>query len=377
MTHLSALSLTSFRSYKSQRLGFARGLVVLTGENGAGKTNLLEAISLLAPGRGLRRAKLSEFQRQNGAAPWAVSAELQTSSGDLVIGTGADPSAAQPSDKRVVLVEGQRCPQHDLADYLAISWLTPAMDSLWRDSPGTRRRFLDRLVANLHPAHTGHLSRYEEAMAERNRLLKDGMRDDRWLSSLEHVMATEGMAVAASRRELLHDLAAQLAAPHADLFPRPFLALEGIENWLDDGPALMAEDRLRQALATNRALDASVAATTVGPHRTDLLATHPHKTMPAELCSTGEQKALLISLVLAHAALIGSARGQAPILLLDEVAAHLDETRRNALFSALHALGGQAFLTGADRALFNGLFGRVLCYEIASGQAHESALVPA
>jgi DNA replication and repair protein RecF len=366
---LSSLTLTAYRSYAGLALPLSSGLVAFSGPNGAGKTNILEAVSLLAPGRGLRRAKLSELSQIDASQPWAIRAVL---SDGMAVATGADPAFPE-ADRRVVLIEGQRSTQAELAEQLSVVWLTPAQDSLWRDSPGTRRRFFDQLVTALHPAHAAHLSRYEEALAERNRLLKDGLLDARWLASLEHILATEGMAVASGRHELVNALNATM---HDDaLFPQPHLSLTGVENWLDEGPALLAEDRLRDELARNRTLDTAAGLTTLGPHRSDLIALYPAKNMPAHLASTGEQKALLISLVLAHAELIRASTGRSPVLLLDEVAAHLDEERRNTLYSRLFSGGGQALLTGADPTLFSGLLGRVLCYKIASGQVRE--MVPA
>lgn len=368
---LKQITLTSYRSYDHARLEARPGLMVLTGENGAGKTNILEAISLLSPGRGLRKAKLGELQKFNAASPWAIAARLQRKDDETIIGTGQDPNNPE-SERRVVLVDGQRVGQPELNEYLAISWLTPAMDRIWAESPGTRRRFLDRLTATLDPAHTTRLNRYEDALAERNRLLKDGRMDDAWLSSIEHTLATEGIAVAAARRELVGGLQALLALPQPHGFPQPILSLEGIENWLNDGPALLVEDRFRAELARTRRLDAVTGITSLGPHRSDLAAIHAPKGMPAPLCSTGEQKALLISMILSHAQLIAASRSAPPVLLLDEIAAHLDEERRESLYNTLFSLGAQTWLSGADSSLFSPLKGRVMCYEIAAGNVRES-----
>lgn len=373
MAFLFSLTLTAYRSYETARIEAQPGLMVLMGHNGAGKTNILEAISLLSPGRGLRRAKLGEVQKFGSAQPWAISALLQTPHGEQMISTGRDP-AAPDTDRRIVLVDGNRISQPELNEYLAISWLTPAMDRLWTDSPGTRRRFLDRLTAALDPAHTTRLNRYEDALAERNKLLKDGRMDDAWLSSIEHTLATEGVAVMAARRELVLGLKPHLANT-ASAFPAPILSLEGCENWLAEGPALLIEDRLRSELAKARRFDAATGITSLGPHRSDLLAVHPEKNMPAQLCSTGEQKALLISLVLGHAQLIKIQRAQPPVLLLDEIGAHLDENRRESLYNQLFSLGSQVWMTGADLSLFSPLFGRVLCYEIGAGIVRETAPV--
>lgn len=402
---LSSLTLTAFRSYESAQLEARPGLMVLTGINGAGKTNILEAISLLSPGRGLRRAKLGEVQKFGSTVPWAVTSTLQTRHGEQQIATGQDPNNPD-TDRRIVLIDGNKVGQPELNEHLAVSWLTPSMDRLWTDSPGTRRRFLDRLTAALDPAHTTRLNRYEDALAERNKLLKDGRMDDAWLSSIEHTLATEGVAVMAARRELVAGLQSTLhvnsplssspplreregkfepspvntgeGGEHREpegAFPAPVLMLEGIENWLADGKALEVEDRLRAELAKARRFDAATGITTLGPHRSDLAALHPEKDMPAQLCSTGEQKALLISLILGHAELIKNQRNQPPVLLLDEIGAHLDEGRRETLYNQLFLLGSQVWLTGADSSLFSPLFGRVMCYEIEAGRVRETAPV--
>ncbi len=366
MASVSSLTLTAYRSYASARVEAAGKIIMLTGPNGAGKTNILEALSLLAPGRGLRKAKSAELQQAHNPLPWAVSARLED---ETHIGTGRDPNDPD-SSRRVVLVDGRRCQQAELAEHLSILWITPAMDRLWSESPGGRRRLLDQLVTSLHPAHATHLSRYDDALAERNRLLKDGQLDDRWLGSVEHTLATEGVAVAAGRRELVRELRAALAHTQTS-FPLPDLSLEGIENWLNDAKALQVEDRLRAELAAARRLDAVTGMTHLGPHRSDLLAHYAAKNIPAALGSTGEQKGLLISLILAQAELIKTTRNQAPILLLDEVGAHLDEDRREALYNQLISLDSQVWLTGADKALFTPLLGRFLCYEIKPGFIRE------
>ncbi len=367
------LTLTAFRSYTAQTLAFTDPFVVITGENGAGKTNILEALSLLAPGRGLRGAKLAEFQKMGEAAPWAISLRLQNG---VQLGTGRDPGS-EDSARRVAVVEGQRTTPAAFLDHLAVSWITPAMDRLWTESPSGRRRFLDRLTGALEPAHGTHLNRYEEALAERNRLLREGCRDDGWLAGLEHVLATEGIAVAAARREVVRALEVLLRDARRGVFPTPLLHLEGVEAWLDTTPALLAEDRLRAELARSRPLDAAAGSTSLGPHRTDLQAWHPDKQIPAGLCSTGEQKALVISLILAHADLIRQRHARPPVLLLDEVGAHLDETRRMALFAALEERAAPVFLTGADPALFTKLSGRVQRYHVVTEPFQAVRLVDA
>jgi len=372
---IHSLTLTAYRSYDRAVLDARPGMVVLMGHNGAGKTNILEAVSLLSPGRGLRRAKLAEVQKFGSPTPWSVAAVLSTPHGEQLIATGQDPNNLE-SDRRIVMIDGNKVGQPELNEHLAVTWLTPSMDRLWTDSPGTRRRFLDRLTAALDPAHTTRLNRYEDALAERNKLLKDGRMDDVWLSSIEHTLATEGVAVMAARRELVLGLMPHLASTVTTAgFPAPVLSLEGIENWLAEGPALLMEDRFRAELARNRRFDGAAGITSLGPHRSDLAAVHPAKEMPAALCSTGEQKALLISLILAHAELLKAQRNQPPILLLDEIGAHLDENRRETLYNQLFLLGSQVWLTGADSSLFSPLFGHVLCYEIEAGRVRETAPV--
>jgi DNA replication and repair protein RecF len=355
------LTLTDFRCYPAARLEADGRPVVLTGPNGAGKTNLLEAISFLAPGRGLRRARLEEATRvaagEEAPPPdrrWAVAARLDTPQGEVAIGTGIDPAAPPGTLRRAVRIDGR--PAHgqtDLADHVAMAWLTPQMDRLFVEGAGNRRRFFDRLVFGFHPGHAAALAAYEQAMRERSRLLKDNRFDDAWLSALEGAMAENGATAAASRREVAGRLAAAAAAVPEGAFPKAELAVTGlVEGWLDDRPALAAEDALRARLRDNRRADAAAGAATEGPHRSDLAVRHAGKGVPAGLCSTGEQKALLIGIVLANARLIAADFGAAPLLLLDEVAAHLDARRRAALFEAILALEAQAWLTGTDPHLF-------------------------
>jgi len=349
---VTRLVLTDFRNYRTARLNLAPGPVVLTGPNGAGKTNLLEAVSFLSPGRGLRNARLSEVDRfghDGGEAGWAVAATISTRRGPVAIGTGRIAAA----ERRAVRIDGEPVRgQAVLAERLGIVWLTPQMDRLFVEGPAGRRRLLDRLVLGLDPAHAGRVAAYEQAMRERARLLRDGPNDPAWLTALEEVMAEKGVAVAAARRDAVERL--DRACTEAEgPFPQARLKLDGaVEAWLDAMPALAAEDRLKAELAACRAADAQSGGAGVGPHRSDLAVTHAGKGVAAENASTGEQKALLISIVLAHARLQCEIRGEPPVLLLDEVAAHLDAFRREALFAALAALDGQAWLTGTDAALF-------------------------
>ena len=350
---VTRLDLTEFRNYAGLRLNVGPGPIVLTGSNGAGKTSLLEAVSLLVPGRGIRRAKPAQLGRLEAAGrPWAVSARLITPVGELRIGTGRDP-ADGAAGRRRVHVDGTvaRC-QADLARHLAVVWLTPDMDRLFDDGAVARRRFIDRLTVGYDPSHSGRVRTYDRVLRERSRLLRDGRRDSAWLDVVEERIAAEGVAIAAARR----DMAARLDALTRDgdgPFPGATLEIEGeVEDWLDSGSALAAEDRLRQTLAHGRARDTETGGASHGPHRSELHVHHLAKARPASLCSTGEQKALLISIVLAHARLLTQVRGAPPVLLLDEVAAHLDEVRRWALFERLTRLGIQVWLTGTDESLF-------------------------
>ena len=336
--HVARLTLTDFRSYPRLALDVAAGFVVLTGENGAGKTNILEAVSLLSPGRGLRGAALGEIACQSGPGGFAVAARI---AGDVEIGTGA--SAAAP-ERRQVRINGAPAAATALSERLSVSWLTPAMDRLFAEGASGRRRFLDRLVLALEPGHGRHAARYEAAMRARNKLLAEPEgADPAWLAALEAGMAEHGAALADARGRTVAMLAERLADAPAGPFARAGLALAG---WR--GGDLAGE------LRAGRGRDAAAGRTLAGPHRTDLVVIHLDKARPAELCSTGEQKALLLGLVLAHADLVAERAGQRPILLLDEVAAHLDPRRRGALFKRLAAAGGQVWMTGTEAALFDG-----------------------
>jgi DNA replication and repair protein RecF len=333
---LDRLVLTDFRNHRDALLAPGPGLVVLTGENGAGKTNVLEALSLLSPGRGLRGATLSEMARTGGGGGFAVAARLD----DVEIGTGADPRAPE---RRQVRINGAAASATSLSEWLSVLWLTPAMDRLFQEGAGGRRRFLDRLVLALEPGHAVHAARYEAAMRARNKLLaEDGVRDEAWLSALEARMAEHGAALAAARKRTVTLLSDRLIEAPEGPFARAGLALEG------------GGEDLGRELARGRARDAAAGRTLAGPHRTDLAVTHLGKGQPAVRSSTGEQKALLLSIVLAHADLVADRAGRRPILLLDEVSAHLDPGRRAALFERLQAGGGQVWMTGTEPALFEG-----------------------
>ena len=360
MLRLIRLRLTDFRSWPALEARFDASIVAIAGENGAGKTNLLEAISLLGPGRGLRGARMGELgRRADGAArPWAAAGRFATPQGSFDVGTGADPEGA--SERRQFRLDGQPLrTQAELADRIAAVWLTPQMDRLFQESASGRRRFLDRLAWALEPSHARDVAAHDNAMAQRNRLLAGGRADPGWLAGLEDAMARHAVAAAAARRVLVSRLNAVMAAGAATgAFPAARMVLVcPIADALAEQPALAVEDTLREALAADRRRDAAAGGAARGAHRADMALIHLPKDQPAELCSTGEQKALLISTVLAHAALIAEARGFAPLLLLDEVAAHLDSVRREALFAALATLPAQSFLTGTDAEVFRPLAG--------------------
>jgi DNA replication and repair protein RecF len=367
---LTRLRLTDFRSWPSLDAEFAAPVVAIAGENGVGKTNLLEAISLLGPGRGLRGARMGEFGRRVAGAPlpWAAAGRFATPAGPFDLGTGSDPDAA--SERRAFRLDGQPVrTQADLADRVAAVWLTPQMDRLFQEGASGRRRFLDRLAWALEPAHAREVAAHDNAMSQRNRLLTQGRADARWLAGLEDAMARHAVAATAARRALALRLNAVLAAGGATgAFPAARMDLAcPIAAALADQPALAVEDALRAALAADRRRDAAAGGEARGAHRADMTLVHLPKDQPADLCSTGEQKALLISTVLAHAALIAEARGFAPLLLLDEVAAHLDATRREALFAALAALPAQVFLTGTEAEVFRSLRGIADIFEARPG----------
>ncbi|WP_281300547.1 MULTISPECIES: DNA replication/repair protein RecF [unclassified Iodidimonas] len=390
---IARLDLAHFRSYPhlSLRLPIhetAPAPVVLVGPNGAGKTNLLEALSCLSPGRGLRGAGLHEITAMGSSAPWAVHARLHRPDAVFEIGTGLAPGIYADSEgddeggasRRVVRIDGETVSgSGHLARIVSVLWLTPAMDRLFMEAGSGRRRFLDRIVLALHGDHSRQVNAYERAMRERNRLLSErgpGF-DNAWLSALEARMAAHGVAIAAARLETLDDLGQRLKAIPEGPFPLPLISLQGyIEDQLAISSALEAEEAFKSHLAAMRRRDAAAGRTGDGPHRSDLIVVHQEKAMPAHLCSTGEQKGLLISIILAHADMTADQTGHTPILLLDEVAAHLDEDRRAALFERLLALGGQAFMTGTDAALFAALGGRADIFHIGDGQVRLGSGAP-
>ena len=341
---IETLALSHFRSHRAARLAFDGRPVAIVGPNGAGKTNILEAVSLLSPGRGLRRAAAEDLSRRPEALGWKVSANVQGLSAAHELETWAEPGEA-----RQVRVDGKAATQASLGRVLRVLWLVPAMDRLWIEAAEGRRRFLDRLTLSFFPEHAEHSLAYEKAMRDRNRLIKDQVSDAHWYAALEAQMAEEGQMITAHRRAAIARIAA--AADPASAFPTAELALTGPDG--SDEP----ED-LATALAESRRRDIAAGCTLVGPHRADLLARFVAKDIPADQCSTGEQKALLISLILANARALANDLGRAPILLLDEVAAHLDESRRTALYDEICALGAQAMMTGTEPGLFDSLGNR-------------------
>lgn len=377
------LTLSDFRSYACLRLDLdASGppMIVLAGPNGAGKTNLLEALSFMTPGRGLRGARLDEAARIGAGGGWAVHARLATLDRTVEIGTGLvteteAENGAPASQRRRVRIDGESASgPAALGRHVAMLWLTPAMDRLFTDAASGRRRFFDRMVLAMQGEHGRQLAGFERAMRERNRLLveRGAGADPAWLGALEARMAEHGVAIAAARREAAQRLDRRAAAEPAGPFPRPRVAVEGaLESALERASALETEETYRERLAQMRARDAAAGRTLEGPHRSDLAVYHAAGGMPAHLCSTGEQKGLLVALVLAQAALSAERAGRAPVLLFDEVAAHLDADRRAALLGRLQALGCQAWLTGTEAALFAPLNGAAQAFSVA-----DSALTP-
>ncbi len=366
------LMLRDFRSYPALDLAIDGRLVVLCGENGAGKTNLLEALSLLAPGRGLRRAELAECARVDSAGGFALSVEVEEDGAMHQLGSGWSPGEGGAERKNRV----DRAPvasSRAFSDHVRIVWLTPAMDSLFSGPASERRRFLDRFVLAIDPNHGARVGQFERSLRGRNRLLEEGERNAAhkasWLDAIEREAAELGVAIAAARLECVGRLEALIEAERDDSSPFPWarLALQGeVEALAADGPALAAEDRYRAILRDNRGRDAAAGRTLIGPHVGDLAVWHGPKDAPAASASTGEQKALLVGLVLAHARLVADMSGIVPIALLDEIAAHFDPKRRRALFDALERLGGQTFLTGADPAAFADLQGRAQTFEVSA-----------
>ena len=366
------LTLTDFRCYQRLDLELDGRPVALSGPNGAGKTNILEAISLFGPGRGLRHARLDELPRLEGAGGWAASARLESEGDERALGVGGICDG--DVDRRVCRIDGAAAPGPSaFADCLRLVWLTPAQDRLFVEGAGERRRFLDRMAMALDPAIARVSSDYETAMRQRQRLLDERSRDEAWLAALELAMAENGVALAAARRDMAGALVAAAVEDEGAAFPAAEIAIEGeIEAALAYQPAAEVEEEFLARLKANRRIDADAGRALFGPHRSDLLVTHRAKGRAARLCSTGEQKALLIGLVLANARALSLKPGGAPlILLLDEIAAHLDEDRRAALFDILDDLQFQCFMTGTDAALFRAWGPRAQSFEVRNGAVGE------
>jgi DNA replication and repair protein RecF len=366
------LTLSNFRNYHAAALEVGGDTVVLIGPNGAGKTNLIEAISFLAPGRGLRRATLDEVAFSEGDGAWAVAAEIEGALGLATLGTGIE----RPVEDGVATARKFRIDREPVAsaaafaDHLRVVWLTPAMDSLFVGAPSERRRFVDRLALAVDAEHGSRVNALERALRSRNRLLEEASPDRHWLDAVEHETAELAVAVAGARSETVRRLQAVLASEDASAFPAAEIALDGwIDRLIPAHPAGQIEERYRAVLRDNRARDAAAGRTLDGVHLTDLTVVYAQKGIAAAEASTGEQKAILIGLVLAHARLIAAMTGLAPVLLLDEVVAHLDPARRGALYDELDRIGGQVWMTGADPALFAEVAERATWFEILAGQA--------
>jgi DNA replication and repair protein RecF len=375
-SRIRRLTLTHFRNYRSATLRIDSDLVVLVGANGAGKTNLIEAISLLSPGRGLRRATLDDLADIQGDGSWAVAAEIEGAFGLATLGTGIDAPVPEQSLSRRCRIDRESVASATaFGDHIRMVWLIPAMDSLFAGPASDRRRFFDRLVLAIDSQHSARVSALDRSLRSRNRLLEHATPAPPWIAAVARAPAELAVAVAARRGETLSRLQGALAArAESSAFPAAHIALTGwMENALLTEPALAVEDRYRALLRQGRARDAAAGRTLDGPHLTDLEVIYAPKHMPARDASTGEQKALLIGLVLAHAALVADMTGIVPLLLLDEIVAHLDPARRAALFDELRRLGAQVFMTGADPAAFAGLGPEAAMISVEDGRLAPSA----
>jgi DNA replication and repair protein RecF len=372
VSRIHRLSLTHFRNYRAASLQTRGDVVVLVGPNGAGKTNCIEAISFLSPGRGLRRATFDDVADNQGDGSWAVSAEVEGALGLATLGTGIDaPGPEAPAAGRRCRID--REPVTSAAafgDHLRMVWLTPSMDGLFLGAASERRRFFDRLVLAIDSEHSARVAALDRSLRSRNRLLEVRNFDDHWCDAIERETAELAVAVAAMRGQTVTRLAAMLRARGEQSgFPAAAIMLDGwMENALLNEPATAVEDRYREALRRGRARDAAAGRTLDGPHLTDLQVIYAPKNMPARDASTGEQKALLIGLVLAHASLVAEMTGITPLLLLDEVVAHLDPSRRRALFDELARLGAQVWMTGADPAAFADIGRSGEVFDVDSGR---------
>ena len=373
--HVSTLKLSDFRNYIDLKLTLDARPLVLTGPNGAGKTNILEAISLLSPGRGLRRARLTELARQHGKGGWAIAARVVGAMSEVEIGTGIDAFDVPPR-KRIVRVD--RAPaasSQALLEYVRVVWLTPALDGLFSGGSSDRRRFLDRLVLSIDTRHGQRVNAYERAMRERNRLFVEGRGDQSWFDAIEAQMSEHGVAIAAARRDCVDLLAGAIGSGSFDgPFPAAGLGVSGdLEDLVDALSATEAEDRFRDGLAQGRSADRLAKRALAGPHLSDFVVTHIPKGTPAADCSTGEQKALLVGIVLAHAQLIARLTGETPLVLLDEIGAHLDAARRSDLFRILLEIGCQAWLTGTDTGPFEAFGDHAQWLQVVNGAAEPAA----
>jgi DNA replication and repair protein RecF len=370
---IASLSLHHFRNYEQARIEISPAPVVLTGPNGAGKTNILEALSLLAPGRGLRRARLTELDRMAPVSQeehhWAVSATVNGMQGEAQIGTGYDFSAEEGSNKRLLRIDAKPVRSHaELARHMAIVWLTPQMEQLFAEGASAGRKFLDRLVYNFEPEHAARVNEYEFAMRERNKLLQTGRWDTAWLEALEQTMAETAAAIAGSRLATAQTINHTIAASPLS-FPKAIIHIEGLmEGWIGEGkPAVFAEESFKSLLAANRNQDAAAGRALAGAHRSELCVIHAQKQLPAQRCSTGEQKAVLLSIVLAQARAAAAWRGIVPVLLLDEVIAHLDGTRKLELFEEICQIGAQTWMTGTDARAFAELEQKARLFRVENG----------
>ncbi|MEM7216636.1 MAG: DNA replication/repair protein RecF [Pseudomonadota bacterium] len=369
--HVKQLKLTTFRNYESAAINAEPGHVVLTGKNGAGKTNILEAISFLSPGRGMRRAGYDMVAKANCSGSWTVFAKLDGPHGETNIGTGLQETSHGVDTARKIHVNGTLAKSSEtLLEYSRILWLTPSMDGLFTGSASDRRRFMDRMILSIDPQHGRRVSNFEKSMRARNKLLGEDNPDPAWLDATEVQLAELGVAIASARHELVTLLSSVIVRNNdpQSPFPDARISLSGsLESEIGEFVASDLELEYAQRLKNSRRIDARAGRTLEGPHRSDLIVHHRPKSMPAAQCSTGEQKALLVGLMLAHARLVGEMAGFAPILLLDEIAAHLDEGRRSALFDMIDALGCQAWMTGTERELFRSLDNRASFFSVVEG----------
>lgn len=369
--YIDRLKLTNFRNHEETSIESENRHVVVFGENGAGKTNILEALSFLSPGRGMRRTSYDKVGRVGGKGDWTVFARIEGRDGEVSIGTGIQETAIGIESQRRIHINGaQAKTSESLLEHSRILWLTPSMDGLFTGPTGDRRRFLDRMVLAVDPLHGRRVSDYEKTMRARNKLLADPYPDAQWLDANESQLAGLAVAIACARHDMISLLSKTIVENNdpGSPFPDAIVSITGtLENAIADISATDLEEEFLDRLKASRGADARVGRTLEGPHRSDMVVHHRPKAMPASQCSTGEQKALLIGLLLAHARLVGEMAGFAPILLLDEVAAHLDEGRRAALYDMIDTIGCQAWMTGTDKNLFSALETRATFLEVADG----------